>query len=383
MQSICNTFSATYSSTLSLAHSDGIEPAMFYFTWILHYWTRSGPVPERQGGTQEFFIQGLVRQIHQGGMEKAPVWTDHYPSSGDPLQRSLQPDNSWLRPRSPHKEWCLIASFVRHSTQSWRELGTSAPESSLEWAATEVEGVTIVNVYKPPTFRLQPDSIPVFTSPCIYAGDFNCRSTTWGYSSSNPDGDILEDWASASGVHLYDPKQPDSFHSGRWNTTTNADLAFVNLVGPAPSRIILDHFPKSQHRPSLIISESPISPIPSKPVKRWNFCKANWTRFESLVDSGVDNLPPPPLNRQPGPSLLFCLRPSLSVQQKPPSLTASASVTSHYGMRSALPIIKISYIPNLERKRQQIRHQHWLTVSQETPRALGRDCTRYWLLPLQ
>ena len=85
-----------------------------------------------------------------------------------------------------------IASFVRHSTQ-WRELGTSAPESSLEWAATEVEGVTIVNVYKPPPFRLQPDSIPVLTSPCIYAGDFNCRSTTWGYSSSNPDGDTLED----------------------------------------------------------------------------------------------------------------------------------------------------------------------------------------------
>ena len=70
---------------------------------------------------------------------------------------------------------------------------------------------------------------------------------------------------------LHDPKQPDSFHSGRWNTTTNPDLAFVNLDGPAPSRIILDHFPKSQHRPSLIISESPISSIPSKPVKEVEF----------------------------------------------------------------------------------------------------------------
>ena len=91
---------------------------------------------------------------------------------------------------------------------------------------------------------------------------------------------------------LHDHKQPDSFHSGRWNTTSNPDLAFVNLDGPAPSRIILDHFPKSQHRPSLIISESPISSIPSKPVKRWKFRKANWSHFESLVDSGVDNLPP-------------------------------------------------------------------------------------------
>ena len=89
---------------------------------------------------------------------------------------------------------------------------------------------------------------------------------------------------------LHDPKQPDSFHSGRWNTTSNLDLAFVKLDGPAPSRIILDHFPKSQHRPSLILSESPISATPSKPVKRWNFRKADWSRFECLVDSGVDNL---------------------------------------------------------------------------------------------
>ena len=48
----------------------------------------------------------------------------------------------------------------------------------------------------PILFRLQSDSIPVFTSPRIYAVDFNYRSTTRGYSSSNPDGDTLEDfWA--------------------------------------------------------------------------------------------------------------------------------------------------------------------------------------------
>ena len=185
-----------------------------------------------------------------------------------------------------------IATFVRYSAK-WREVGTSAPESSLEWAATEVEGITIINVYKPPPFRLQPDSLPVFNGPCLYAGDFNCRSTTWGYSSTNPDGDALEDWASASGMRLlYDPKQPDSFHSGRWNTTSNPDLAFVNLDGPDPVRVILDHFPKSQHRPSLITAASPISCIPSKPVKRWNFRKADWTRFKDLVDQGVNSLPP-------------------------------------------------------------------------------------------
>jgi len=78
----------------------------------------------------------------------------------------------------------------------------------VEWAATQIEGVTAINVYKPPTSQLHADSIPAFGPPCIYAGDFNCRSTTWGYSTTNPDGTTLEDWASASGVQLlYYPKK--------------------------------------------------------------------------------------------------------------------------------------------------------------------------------
>ena len=165
----------------------------------------------------------------------------------------------------------------------------------MEWAATQIEGVTAINVYKPPTSRLHADSIPAFGPPCIYSGGFNCRSTTWGYSTTNPDGTTLEDWASASGVQLlYYPKKRDSFNSGRWNTTSNPVLAFVNLNGPIPQRIILDLFPKSQHRPSIIIiPDSPIEPVQTKPVKRWNFRKANWDQFTNLVDSGTDSLPTP------------------------------------------------------------------------------------------
>lgn len=69
------------------------------------------------------------------------------------------------------------------------------------------------------------------------------------YSSSNPDGVTLEDWASASDVQLlYDPKQPDSFHIGRWNRPSNPDLTFTNLNGTSSQRIILDPILRSQHR---------------------------------------------------------------------------------------------------------------------------------------
>ncbi len=186
-----------------------------------------------------------------------------------------------------------IATFVRN-TAKWKLVAVSSSKSSVEWVAIHIEGVTVVNVYKPPASHLQVDSFPVFDTPCIYAGDFNCHSTTWGYSTTNPDGDALEYWASMAGLQLlFDPKQPASFLSGRWNTKSNPDLAFTDIKGATLHRIILDPFPKSHHRPSLIIPENPIQPIPTKPVKRWNFRKANWVKFANMVDKETSTLPKP------------------------------------------------------------------------------------------
>lgn len=110
---------------------------------------------------------------------------------------------------------CGIATFIKNSAK-WKPIVASPPDIHVEWAATLVEGVSIINIYKPSMARLKADTILPFDPPCIYAGDFNCHSTTWGYTSSNPDGLALEDWASVSSVQLlYDPKQADSFHSGR------------------------------------------------------------------------------------------------------------------------------------------------------------------------
>ena len=65
------------------------------------------------------------------------------------------------------------------------------------------------------------------------------------------------------------------------NTGTNPDLAFAS-VGPnsrLPDRRILEKFPRSQHRPSLITPPRFAMAVPSMPVKRWNFRKA---KMESL-----------------------------------------------------------------------------------------------------
>ena len=83
-----------------------------------------------------------------------------------------------------------------------------------------------------------------------------------------------------------------TFHSGRWNTGTNPDLTFIS-VGPdsrVPDRHILERFPRSQHRLSLIVPPRLALPVPSKPVKRWNFRKANWTHSNALTNKLAKSL---------------------------------------------------------------------------------------------
>ena len=159
-----------------------------------------------------------------------------------------------------------------------------------------VQETTVVNVYKPPPSRLEQGSLPDSPAPAVYAGDFNCWHTDWGYKSSTQDGEFLAEWfSSADAVLLFDPKEPSSFISGRWNTETNPDLAFAKVIGhkPLPVRRILDRFPRSQHRPSLITTPSLVLSTEGKPVRRWNFRKANWTDFERAVNTVVEALPVP------------------------------------------------------------------------------------------
>ena len=150
----------------------------------------------------------------------------------------------------------------------------------------DVDDYKIVNVYKPPSTRLRTLDLPVFPHPCLYGGDFNCRHADSGYDENNPDGECLAGWASINCLAvLYNAKNPASFYSGRWNTGTNPDLAFVS-VGPnsrLPDRRVLEKFPRSQHRPSLLTPPRFAMAVPNMLVKRWNFRKAKWSHYIALT----------------------------------------------------------------------------------------------------
>ena len=70
----------------------------------------------------------------------------------------------------------------------------------------------------------------------------------------------------------------------------------IDSVGPdsrVPDRCILEKFPRSQHRPSLIVPPKLALPVPSKPVKRWNFHKGNWSHYNTLTNKLAKSLLPP------------------------------------------------------------------------------------------
>ena len=157
-----------------------------------------------------------------------------------------------------------IATFVYEQLQ-WTVISQSTSTSETEWLCVDIDGYKIINVYKPPPTCLQISDIPVFPHPCLYAGDFNSPHTDWGYSSNSADGTCLAAWAISNNLALlYNPKDAASFVSGRWNTGTNPDLAFASgsLDSQLPDRRVLEKFPRSQHRPSLITPPRFALPIP-------------------------------------------------------------------------------------------------------------------------
>ena len=163
-----------------------------------------------------------------------------------------------------------LATFV-HERLKWTLYDQSPTTSETEWLCVDVDGHKIVNIYKPPPKRLQVSDLPVFTHPCLYAGDFNCPRVHWGYNTNSADGDCLLAWESSNNLALlHDHKDEPCFHSGRWNTGTNPDLAFTT-VGPdsrLPYRQLLEKFSRSQHQPSLITPPRLSLQVPGRPVKR-------------------------------------------------------------------------------------------------------------------
>ena len=217
------------------------------------------------------------------------------------LQETHLEERSIARLTVPEFE---VISFLGHArfgiaTLIKRELVDKVEEitkPSTHCIGVKIGGITIYNVYKPPSQTWEFSVVPKKEHPVIYVGDFNSHHTRWGYCNPDPDGVRLADWADINNHQLiYDAKDKGTFTSRTWGTT-NPDLCFVSSdrTGRAlpTQRTILNRFTKSQHRPVVINVGLQIPILRSTPIPRWNLRKAHWDVYREYVEKVVPRIPP-------------------------------------------------------------------------------------------
>ena len=122
-----------------------------------------------------------------------------------------------------------LATFV-HEQLKWALFDQSPPTSETKWLCVDVDGYQIVNVYKPSPIRLQASDLPVSHIPVSMLMTL-IASMLIGVMM--PTVQIENAWLvrQVPKILLYfiTQRMPASFHSGRWNTSTSPDLAFVSI----------------------------------------------------------------------------------------------------------------------------------------------------------
>ena len=155
--------------------------------------------------------------------------------------------------------------------------------------------LTITSVYKPPPVPFSwPDNIQIDNNANIIIGDFNSHNRMWGYDKNNQDGDCVEEWALHQNLAILNrPKDKPSFLSARWRKDYNPDLAFSSARHRHNfSKTTGQPIPKSQHRPIIVEMQPVVGPVPTKPMPRFNYRRANWEGFTDNLENAINDVPP-------------------------------------------------------------------------------------------
>ena len=190
-----------------------------------------------------------------------------------------------------------LATYIRDGLRAI-SIRKSSTDNLAEWIVSTVNGIDIVNIYKPPKVKLDIEALPYISTSSIVCGDFNSRHGSWGYPDSNQNGNLIESWAESFNLLLlFDTKASPSFFSKRHKTWTNPDLTFISAnMSSRSQRDVLDLFPRSGHCPILVRTNSNLR-ISTINKKRWNFRIADWKKFENATNRLTRDLPDPHGNK--------------------------------------------------------------------------------------
>ena len=153
-------------------------------------------------------------------------------------------------------------------------------------------------VYKPPNDQFALQELGHRDLPQIVIGDFNSHSTSWGYDTTDNNGEAVEQWADTCDLTLINgAKLPKSFNSARRKKGYNPDLIFASgSIANMCKKSIMDPIPHTQHRP-ICGSAYPVMVPQTIPFRRrFNFMKADWNGYSADLDKLIEDVEPIPAN---------------------------------------------------------------------------------------
>ena len=189
--------------------------------------------------------------------------------------------------RSGHKGGVL--TLVRHGIPAIEKERSSNGQLEFITISLMLQGeqLLITNCYSPPTARLDLHTIHLSQENHLIMGDFNGHSPSWGYSSFDNRGEMIEDWLIDNQLILINtPEDKASYYSRAWKTTSTPDLAMATEdIQKLTTRVVNDQLGGSDHVPiTLHIADKKTDNEYQRKHASWNFKLADWQKFQQHAE---------------------------------------------------------------------------------------------------
>ncbi|GFR19322.1 hypothetical protein TNCT_625641 [Trichonephila clavata] len=141
-------------------------------------------------------------------------------------------------------------------------------------------------LYNPPNNRPNLDCLlDGWSRRSLLFGDFNAHSQKWGYSNTDAVGSIVENFIDSAPIEYIENKDSDPTFFSFGGATSHPDLvlAHPNLLNQI-THMLLSAPGGAGHK--LLVAElnSGFGRYREPRFPRWNLMKANWTRYQELMD---------------------------------------------------------------------------------------------------
>ena len=154
---------------------------------------------------------------------------------------------------------------------------------------------TVISIYIPPEqsfSRNDLDSIlKDINTPVILTGDFNSWSPSWGSSTCNTRGKIIEHFITNSGLAILNDGRPTHFSTQKTYTHVDLTLVTPSLI-PNSTWAVSEHLHGSDHFPITTTISLGNNLTPIRLQKRFLLDRADWELFQSTLSTEISQRKP-------------------------------------------------------------------------------------------